>query len=188
MATPQFERTSNANSGLRELQRGQLQHDERAHADILALSPERRLTHFGLHFAKYSGQLFRATRLGDTTGASRLMIDSLVIVLATANELDLDLTGEPTFSCLGNGEEELLRLFAEKTADFAKACEAFDHPSENYPSKATICTAIPVLSSIVQALANLYNLDLGAGVLSRWNEIESKAARSSGRVRSVAAA
>lgn len=188
MATPRFHQTSNASADLRGLQRGQLQHDERAHVDILSLSSERRLTHFALHFAKYSGQLFKATRLGDMTLTGRLITDSFVIVLATANELNLDLTGEPACRFPGSSAETLLGLYAERTGDFAKACEAFDHPSENYQSRAVIGSAICALSSFIQALANLFGLDLEACVTSRWNEIECKAARSSAHVRSVEAA
>jgi len=165
----------------RALQKAQHLHDGLAHRDILELSAQRRLTHFTLHFAKYAGTLLVARRTGNRPLMGRMITDSLIIALAFANSLGIELQrsladeGEHPI-CREGGEDSatLLLRYVEIVGEMGKACEAFDHASERYPSFDVLERAITKLTRLVLACAVSEGVDLGAAVADRWMSVEAK--------------
>src|SRR4051812_4652826 len=76
---------------LEELQKAQHLHDVAAHQDIMHLIVPKRLRHFTLHFAKYQGAISKALRTSDRRALTRALTDSLIIILASANALNIKL-------------------------------------------------------------------------------------------------
>lgn len=163
---------------LRTLQVAQYRHDQTAHQDILALPLQRRLTHFTLHFAKYVGGLARAHRHGDRDLKRRVVTDSLVIALAMANAMDVDLQGclESDLSSTtdeSSSFEHILLRYAEVVGEMSKACEALDH-LEDYPFRAVLERDVSLLVPLIIQLAALDEFDLGSAVRERWSTLERK--------------
>lgn len=162
-----------------KLQSGQQRHDEIAHRDILALSVPRRVTHFTLHFAKYAGALLTAQRTGNRTTTARVITDSLIIALACSNSLGIDL--ERTLREDGEHSDEHESLaeiplrFSEVVGEMAKACEAFDHPSERYPSLDVLGRAVTKLTRQILLCAASLGVDLACTTADRWHFVEAKA-------------
>lgn len=164
------------------LQRDQQAHDVRAHQDILSQLIPKRLTHFTLHFAKYQGALVRAQRASDSSAKLRLLVDSFVIALASANAMNLrlrDRLGElreppqkitPYAQPLGS---ELLMQYVEVVGDMAKACEVMDH-AEDYPSRQVLERSILKLMGVIEQMAASEGIDLVTRVYERWAGIEKK--------------
>ena len=158
----------------------QFRHDAVAHAAIAGLPMRHQLVHFTLHLAKYQGRLQKALRSQDDETVQRLITDSFIILLATANALGKSPrilgAGRPTSLSHVRGSEALMSAYVEVVGEMAKACEAF-HDSENYPSHAVLDTCVSTLTRIVIALANAHEVPLFETVPHRWGRVERRCRR-----------
>ncbi|MEQ1941487.1 hypothetical protein ABMA32_03595 [Mesorhizobium sp. VNQ89] len=112
------------------LQQEQYRHDHRNHTDILHLSKNDRLKHYGLHFAKYVGRLARGE--ADPIPHDRTIIDTLLVSLSAANTLHQHLTAPAPLSKDAR-QIDPLRTYADAAGRFADACEKIDHLEEFIP-------------------------------------------------------
>jgi hypothetical protein len=179
---------------LLEMQWAQLRHDEAYHREILALSVADRLKHMALHFAKYTGHFAAGPVTERKVGVNAILVDSFIIVLASANSLNLDLGARLVtsgnddvvdLSSLGrrlavslerptcSDELWLLRSFAQHTGRLAKACESVDH-LEAFPFREAMQEEILALCRVVLAEASGQNLDLCVQVRERLTRVESR--------------
>lgn len=167
------------------MQREQLDHDLRAHRDILALSTQSRLAHMTLHFAKYVGVLSGAS---DLATVQRVLVDALIIGLASANSLNVDLSKRIPEQCNVNSMNELtlsmsingsnvhaatLRLMAIATGRMAKACESMDH-MERYDCRGNLEREVVEISCIVLAAFKALAIDPSDLIRTRWRQVERK--------------
>jgi hypothetical protein len=170
------------------LQHEQQLHDERAHRDILDLSPERRITHMALHFAKYAGRLIGMPVL-DLQDLRAIVVDSTIICAASANTLGFSLEqrlvgrSADTLNELAEGYQNLPPFalaalpmwagsqMARHNAKIAKACEAFDH-REEYPYEQVLTAGVVEILTVCLATAGAIQLDLNNAIKSRWAKIE----------------
>jgi hypothetical protein len=177
-------------SALAVLQREQQLHDERAHLDILGLSPERRITHMALHFAKYTGRLIEMQVI-DWRALERVIVDATIICLASANTLNMRLEHRIEGGALGT-LDALLETYKDRhpstlealpmwmgaqmavhNAKIAKACEAFDH-AEQYPYEQVLTMGVVELLDVCLAAAGAMSLDLTNAIRTRWAGVEKK--------------
>ncbi|HXI05034.1 MAG TPA: hypothetical protein VNJ49_01700 [Bradyrhizobium sp.] len=119
-----------ANDWLR-LQREQYAHDQRNHADILHLSKNDRLKHYGLHFAKYVGRLARGTT--ESKSVERTVIDTFLVCLSAANTLHQELNKLPVCQLSHQPTNDPVYVLADAAGRFADACEKIDHLEEFLP-------------------------------------------------------
>jgi hypothetical protein len=185
--------TSNATVLLR-MQWEQLQHDQVYHPEILALSVADRMKHMTLHFTKYTGQIAANLVERNEDRMNRVLVDSFIIVLASANSLQLDLGrrlregGVPPDANLGvigadvghtAGRPEapdaawLLREYATCGGKLAKACESIDH-LESFPFRDAMQTEILALCRLLLAETFRRGFDLQAAVRERLDGVERK--------------
>ncbi len=161
------------------LQGEQLRHDSLAHGDIVRLPMQRQLVHFTLHLAKYQGRLLKALQADDGETVQRLITDSFIILLATANALGRCLrhTGasRPVSLTRVRASEEVMSAYVEVVGEMARACEAFDD-KESFPSHSLLDSSITTLIRIVIDLANLSGVALVETVPHRWYQVERMAA------------
>lgn len=185
-------------TGLSALQYEQQQHDEIAHRDILALPLDRRLTHMVLHFAKYSGRLFR-DEMQEREKLERVIVDTAVICLASANALGIrlaDRTSEYSKGGrhgwgarplhdrdVGSIARWLGMGLALETAEMAKACESLDH-LEDFPFRRTIECGVVEIAGLAVAAANAAQINVVERVRQRWAGIEGKYSRTQKEARS----
>lgn len=162
---------------LRDLQASQLEHDRRAHKQVLCWPFPRRVMHFALHFAKYQATLLATEPIRDSAIRRRVLTDSFIIAMAAANTLDIELV-------TGNAEavdsHELLISYVVATGKMAKACEAMDH-EEPFDYRSALETSVATLASLTGALARLERIDLVASTRERWLEVEEALAAASPR-------
>jgi len=169
----------------------QLRHDALAHADIACLPMRRQLVHFILHLSKYQGRLLKALRSEDAESVQRLITDSFIILLATANALGkspkLVGAGRPTSLSHLRSSEALMCAYVEVVGEMSKACEAFDD-NDDYPSHSMLDTCLGTLLRIVIALANAQGVSLLETVPYRWSRVERRATahRKTARIADVA--
>lgn len=162
-----------------QLQHEQYLHDAAAHQDILNALVPKRLTHFTLHFSKYTGALLRARRTRDPLLRHKTLIDSFVIVLASANALVIRLSErladaeDDTLLKQAIEDQDYFGAYAETVGELAKACEVADH-LEAHPSRAVMEASILRLFWVVARWAEHERLDLVAAVRERWAGIEAK--------------
>lgn len=167
------------------LQYEQLQHDELAHRDILCLATKDRITHMTLHFAKYIGKLFQPL---DNEQYSGVVVDTLIIALASANCLNINLPvrikqsiGALTLEELAhvlnindrNLRDETLRSLAVATGSLAKACEALDH-QEKGDWRQQLEQGIVSIAGIAFASAYVLKLSFSDEIRARWRAVERK--------------
>lgn len=156
----------------------QFRHDAVAHGDIAGLPMQRQLVHFTLHLSKYQGRLLKALRSEDIDSIQRLITDSFIILLSTANALGKSPRivggGRPTSVSHLRGSEALMSAYVEVVSEMSKACEAFDD-NENYPSHSVLDTCVSTLIRIVIALANANGVPLFETVPHRWGRVERRA-------------
>lgn len=112
------------------LQQDQYQHDRRNHADILHLSKNDRLKHYGLHFAKYVGRLARGC--SEPISYDRTIVDTVLVSLSAANTLHQHLAAPADLSKEAR-QIDPLRTYADAAGRFADACEKIDHMEEFVP-------------------------------------------------------
>jgi hypothetical protein len=119
-----------ANDLLR-LQREQYAHDQRNHADILHLSKNDRLKHYGLHFAKYVGRLARGA--DETKSVERTVVDTFLVCLSAANTLHQELDTVSTCELSHKSTNDPVYILADAAGRFADACEKIDHLEDFLP-------------------------------------------------------
>src|SRR6266481_907756 len=167
------------------LQYEQIRHDELAHTDILSLSTKERVTHMTLHFAKYVGALFQNI---DDQRFQQVLIDALIIALASANCLNVHLSerikemkGVRSFDELTraisidhhNVRDALLRQLAIATGSMAKACEALDH-QERGDWRARLEQEVTQIACIVFCAAHVLKLNFTDQIRTRWRVVERR--------------
>ena len=79
-----------------ELEKKQVEHDQRCHRDIFFLNYQDRFKHMAMHYGKYSGRLanlLKTTMDSETTHkeVKRTIVDCFIIVLSCADLLQLNL-------------------------------------------------------------------------------------------------
>jgi len=116
---------------LLRLQREQYAHDRRNHTDILSLSKNDRLKHYGLHFAKYVGRLARG--LEEPKSVERTIVDACLVSLSAANTLHQKL--HESDACVRERKPQVDEVYAlaDAAGRFADACEKIDHMEEFVP-------------------------------------------------------
>ena len=177
-----------------ELQVAQLRHDEIAHRDILWLPVPQRLTHMTLHYCKYVGRFAEAKKSGDMTIFVSAVLDSFIILLASANATNRrisqlagvrpdqeSLTLARYQAIVANDPmpknasilDHALVEFALLSGRMAKACESLDH-LEKFDSRGAIESALSEATCLLFRLAGRVQLDLADGISSRWSSVERK--------------
>jgi len=178
---------SSAAEELFALQIAQLKHDEFYHREIARLTVHARLNHMALHFAKYVGQIATAIESNDQPLIRRIITDTFVIALSSANTLNLSLgtaiglaRDARSLSELGgvlakaiNRPNSLLLSLAVPTGQIARACEKLDHV-EGFPFRETIAEGIISICEAVIVGAHDHDFDLPSSVRDRFREIEPK--------------
>jgi hypothetical protein len=175
------------------LQWDQLRHDELYHREIVRLPVGDRIKHFALHMAKYAGNFADAIDSSDNFLFERALTDALIITLASANALRIDLgrafahlasdsiddlqtLGLELAKQSGARERDLttfLKQFARHTGRLAKACESLDHV-ESHAFREAMSGALVDLFRVLLAEGSALQLDLVARVKERLRGIESK--------------
>ncbi len=163
---------------LSRMQTLQAEHDLRCHRDIAALNHREQLRHFTLHFAKYARRL--TSRGLIETPLKQTLVDALIIGLATANILDLDLTSHVAFE-LGDGislDQEintswLLEEIVYHAGTMAKLSEAQDHMEQLPYRDAYVKAVIGIVKAII-CFSEKNTINLAPLLGHRWQEIEFK--------------
>ncbi|MEI9408593.1 hypothetical protein [Mesorhizobium salmacidum] len=151
------------------LQQDQYRHDARNHTDILHLSKNDRLKHYGLHFAKYVGRLARGS--AELISYDRTIIDTMLVSLSAANTMHQHLEA-PTHLTKEDRQIDPLRTYADAAGRFADACEKIDHLEEFIPIARKANTDI--MAWAVQ-MACERDLDLESGLRRRRGELRDRA-------------
>jgi hypothetical protein len=133
---------------LEKLQYKQLRHDELYHSDICLLRIQARIAHHTLHLGKYSGKMAQAlvAQEGvDVPGLVKTVLDALIIVMSSANTLNLalwkvtgtedDLQGALDGSWVPGDLQAHILSYVIIVGKLAKAVEALDHV-ESFDSRA----------------------------------------------------
>lgn len=116
---------------LLRLQREQYAHDKRNHSDILTLSKNDRLKHYGLHFAKYVGRLARGN--DEPKSIERTIVDTCLVCLSAANTLHQKLSDTHVCARERKAQIDPVYVLADAAGRFADACEKIDHMEEFVP-------------------------------------------------------
>lgn len=172
---------------LEKLQFKQLRHDELYHSDICLLRIQARIAHHTLHLGKYSGKMAQAlvAKEGiDAPGLVKTVLDALIIVMSSANTLNLplwkvagteeDLQGALHGSWVPGDVAAHILSYVIIVGKLAKAVEALDHV-ESFDSR----TAYEYnLKSLWIVLLKFWRLltdqPLEAALTARMVSIESK--------------
>ena len=173
---------------LLRLQRVQQMHDELAHRDILSFDLYKRLKHMVLHFYKYAGNIEQARETADRAVLSRILVDTFIISMASANALNISLgskIGKDAESLdqlarqLGN-EIVSADLFATAVRELlliggkmAKAMESSDHLERGDP-RVQMEELIPKLAAQVLGLLGKMGADVDQDVRARLSMVEAK--------------
>ena len=183
----------NASIELMNLQTEQLHHDEFAHKDILCLPIQTRIKHMVLHFSKYVGRLIEAREVQSHELLISTLVDTWIIVLASANmlnirlsdKLNLDLHGHESLNSIGEVFASLhsastsdpfdLTLFelGKITGKMAKACESLDH-MEKFASREALEQGVLEIARLSLAVSTILKINVSLLVSSRWKEVERK--------------
>jgi hypothetical protein len=176
---------------LTNLQVEQLQHDEFAHKDILCLPIQTRIKHMVLHFSKYVGKLVEARQLQSHELLVSTIVDTWIIVLASANMLNLKLSerlnsedrayqnlnslGQTFVHCIASSDPFDLALFelGKITGRMAKACESLDH-MEGFSSRESLEEGVLEIARLSLAVSALLQINLLPFVSHRWKQVERK--------------
>lgn len=162
---------------LRDLQRSQNRHDLKYHPDIVALGTIGRLKHMALHNVKYAARFAAAELEGDVAAFEKVLTDSFIIALSTANILTYDLgAGLPNTD--GDGDDranssDFAFRYLQEVGRMAKACESIDH-LENFPFRPEIVRANATLTRLVIEEAGRRNIDLVETYARRIAEVEAR--------------
>lgn len=178
---------------LTKFQLEQLQHDEFAHKDILCLPIQTRIKHMVLHFSKYVGKLVEARELQSREMLVSTIVDTWIIVLASANMLNLKLSERlnsedrtyqnlnslgQTFvdsHCIASSDPFDLALFelGKSTGKMAKACESLDH-MEGFSSRESLEEGVLEIARLSLAVSARLQINLLPFVSHRWRQVERK--------------
>jgi len=153
---------------LLRFQREQHVHDQRNHFDILSLSKNDRLKHYGLHYAKYVGRLARGA--DEVKSVERTLVDTFLVSLSAANTLHQNLS-TLNFSAGSKPQIDPVYVFADAAGRFADACEKIDHMEEFIP------IARKANADVIQWVldfAQEKHVDLEAGILARRKELAAR--------------
>lgn len=182
-----------ADTELMKFQIEQLRHDELAHKDILCLPVQTRIKHMVLHFAKYVGKLVEARQLESHDLLASTLVDTWVIVLASANMLNIRLSEKlnpedipyQNLQSIGQafaGSQFIsskdpfdLALFelGKSTGRMAKACESLDH-MEKFPFREAVEQGVLEIARLTLAISATLGINLYHLVSLRWKEVERK--------------
>ncbi len=169
---------------LDHLQEEQLQHDSRAHREILSLRVPDKMRHFTLHLAKYCGRLARPENRICTLRATA--VDAFIVGLATCNALGFDVAksmNQPSVSStqekpappldlqVGSIADQYFSDLVDITGRMAKVCESFDH-LEAIAYRQILTAAAIELCQITMLLYEGIGEDLEAAVRRRWADVE----------------
>jgi hypothetical protein len=170
------------------LQRAQQDHDSLAHRDILNLDTQTRLKHMVLHFLKYAGKISAASEARDLDSLRGVVIDTVIICLATANALNVSL-GRAIDSSAANLDdlcrnlaihiepsmvyEKALGDLVKVAGKMAKSIESTDHMERGNP-RAEMESLIVDLSKAMFAIVGALDLRLQPSVEVRWSAVEAK--------------
>ena len=149
------------------LQWKQLEHDKFYHADVMALSTAGKLRHMTLHFAKYYGSLL--TTLNEPEQYNKILVDSFIICLASANILNISLSQE--LSDLDT--KHFMFDYATTVGRLAKSYESIDH-LEAYDFRNNFKKDIVNMFFIVIKELAEKNINIKEAYRKRMSEIESK--------------
>ncbi len=120
-----------------ELQKDQVEHDQKYHRDIFFLNYQDRFKHMVMHYGKYAGRLSRllqikASRDEIQYDVKRTIIDCFIIVLSCADLLQLNLD-EKLRENLGNDKttslNELAKDVKEASPDLYDKLSSGDEPN-----------------------------------------------------------
>ena len=151
------------------LQQDQYRHDHRNHTDILHLSKNDRLKHYGLHFAKYVGRLARGE--AEPISYERTIVDTVLVSLSAANTLHQHLKSPAPMS-RQDRQIDPLRTYADAAGRFADACEKIDHQEEFIPIARK---ANEEVMSWACHMASERNVDLEEAMRQRRGELRVRA-------------
>ncbi|WP_234835369.1 hypothetical protein [Sinorhizobium meliloti] len=115
-----------ASVSMRGRQQAQHEHDLKNHFDIVSLSRQDRLKHYGLHFAKYAGRFARGA--AEVKTRKETLVDAFLVVLSAANVLNQALTDQQDGQRNSEAPSDL--AFTDQAGRFADACEKIDHLEE----------------------------------------------------------
>lgn len=183
----------NAAIELMNLQVEQLQHDELAHKDILCLPIQTRIKHMVLHFSKYVGRFIEARQLQSHELLISTLVDTWIIVLASANmlnirlpeKLNLDVRENENLNSLGevfanvpfiptsDPFDLILFELGKTTGRMAKACESLDH-MERFSSRESLEEGVVEIARLAMLVSAILKINISLLVSSRWKEIERK--------------
>lgn len=172
------------------LQRLQQQHDEVAHRDILSFDLYKRLKHMVLHFYKYAGHVEAARQARDDIALRRVLVDSLIICMASANALNLSLGAQIEEQAefldidalanavakhvrVGDAYEDALRHLVLIGGRMAKAIESSDHMEDGNP-RSEMTRLVPELAIAMLAVCARTGLGLEGEIRARLAGVEGK--------------
>lgn len=184
-------------TGLIDLQNQQVTHDRDHHHDIYTLPHPQRMNHYVLHFSKYVGRLSE-THSSEETRQQQLektLADSFIVVLASANTLNLDLQEEleSTFYVTSSILSELIDEFGRQidpedkyelqqwwfseyagpAGEMSNAMESRDHMEPMNVREVFEDQTVEILSILLTVAGNL-PVDLEQLLHDRWTEIEEE--------------
>ncbi|WP_430262235.1 hypothetical protein [Neorhizobium sp. DAR64862/K0K3] len=163
-ATRKSTRRVETSVSMRDRQRAQHEHDLKNHFDILSLSRQDRLKHYGLHFAKYAGRFARGT--SEVKTRRETLVDAFLVVLSAANALNQALADLEHDSPVAEVPTDL--AFTDHAGRFADACEKIDHLEE---FRAIALAANAGLSEWLFCSAAAVGLDLDALIDERRQQL-----------------
>lgn len=174
------------------IQRLQLEHDRLAHQDILGFDLYKRLKHMVLHFYKYAGKICCAAESDNSGELRKVLIDSFIICMATANALNVSLGKciilesppaniDDLARVLAKGAninpkdlfQSSLRNFSVIGGAMAKAMESSDHMEEGNP-RAEMSQLVVSLTTSVLAHLGCMEEPLEPAVKQRFLMVEKK--------------
>lgn len=184
-------------TGLIDLQKQQVTHDRHHHHDIYTLPHPLRMNHYALHFSKYVGRLSEeySNEEARQRHLEKTLADSFIVVLASANTLNLDLQEEleSTFDATSSTLSKLAQEFGQKidpvdngelqqwwfseyagpAGEMSNAMESRDHMEPLNVRGVFENQTVEILAILLTAAGNL-SVDLEQLIQGRWTEIEEE--------------
>jgi hypothetical protein len=184
-------------TGLIDLQKRQYKHDKEHHPDIYNTSYPARMNHYVLHFSKYVGRLSK-THSDEKKLEKKLektLADSIIVTLAAANTLNLDLNDEmrERFEVDSNGvnniaeklnqssevsemdevREWLFNRMATPAGQLSDAMESLDHMESMDTRQILENGTVEILADLLIASDKL-DANINELLDDRWTEIEEE--------------
>jgi hypothetical protein len=148
---------------LRGFQISQQTHDLKNHFEIISMSKSDRLKHYGLHFAKYVGRLYRGGKEKKTI--TRTLTDAFLIALSSANTLNINASENIVI-------DDVIALDFEYFADwvgvYCDGCEKIDHFEE---SRVMLVESNQKIINWIMSSSMMIQYDLSASTLARRDEL-----------------